>query len=95
MTSTATASIDLPATIDRVSAQALQADMLRSLDESHPIVLSGCNVSRIGQIGVQLLASAAFTARERNQTFTINDPSDDLKAALELVGLDGPVLYAR
>lgn len=79
--------IILPATMDKGSLPPLAREMMALCDKGEALVIDGSKVSRVGLAGLQLLASAALTARDRAVDFRIASPSDELVGAASLSGL--------
>ena len=79
--------IILPAIMDRASLSPLAREMMEQVDKGEPLVVNGAKVSRLGLAGLQLLVCAALAARDKDVTFEIEEPSDELTGAAELSGL--------
>ncbi len=80
--------VALPDVLDKASLPALAETMARMIGPGKALVVDGSQAGRVGLSAVQLLASAARTAREAGGTFSIDAASPELEAALRFAGLD-------
>jgi len=79
--------MQLPPIVDRMASSVLQSEINDVLTADVRVTLDGSKVERIGQTGLQLLVSAALTARNRGGSIAISDPSEPLMAAAGHAGL--------
>lgn len=79
-------SLTLPPIIDRTTAGALSAQLAQAIARGEPLTISGHDVVRIGQCGLQLIASAQTSARAANMPVTV-ECSQAMMAAADTAGL--------
>lgn len=84
--------IALSADLDRANVASLAQEAAEVLASGAALRLDGRKVTRVRLIALQMLASAARTAAANGGSFTLEEPSDELMAALELSGLKTLVL---
>lgn len=81
----------LPDRLDRTAVAALALQWRNDWTAGQPVRIDASAVSRIGQIGWQLLISAVATARAGGNAISIVSPSPAMVAAAAYCGL-GPWL---
>lgn len=86
MSETTEQSVALPAVVDLDALDGLRDTMLDGLDQA-AITVDCSKVERIATNGLIMLLSAAESARRTNVAFSLGDPSDAMKSAVERLGL--------
>lgn len=76
--------ITLPMVLDRQAAQSLASEISDAITQRANVELDGAPVTKIGQVGLQLLISAAVTATHRGGAVKVDHPSEALLAALNI-----------
>ncbi|MEK6638572.1 MAG: STAS domain-containing protein [Pseudomonadota bacterium] len=76
--------IILPAILDREAAQSLASEISDAITQRSHVELDGNRIAKIGQVGIQLLVSAAVTAAHRGAVVKVKNPSQILLTALKM-----------
>lgn len=77
----------LPPVIDREAARLLAPELRAALETGGGIAVHADQVDRIGQVGLQLLLSAARSATAAGVSLAVHAPSPAFLAAVEITGL--------
>ncbi|KFE35398.1 STAS domain-containing protein [Thioclava atlantica] len=77
--------LDLPERIDLAAVGALQDALSQALAEGD-LTLDASQVSHLGALGLQLLVSAAKTARAQDRKFSITPRSEAFDEAVSRLG---------
>ncbi len=80
-----TESLELPPVLDLIAAPALLDNLLQRRGQS--LVLNGAPVQRLGAQCLQVLVAARAAWAADGQDLRLQDPSEELAASLELMGL--------
>lgn len=80
--------LSLPTSLDTPAATPLAQSLRDTIAMGGAISLDGAEVVRVGQACLQVLLSARQAAIGAGLSFTIERPSDELRAAGSLAGLD-------
>jgi ABC-type transporter Mla MlaB component len=76
--------IALPSILDRQAAQSLAPEISDAITQGSKVELDAAKVAKIGQVGIQLLISAAITATHRGAAIAITNASECLLAAVKM-----------
>lgn len=76
--------IALPSILDRQAAQSLASEISDAITQGSQVELDATKVAKIGQVGIQLLISAAITAAHRGAAIAITNASECLLAAVKM-----------
>lgn len=79
--------VALPEVMDKASLTPLAEAMANAIASGAALQIDGTQAGRVGLSAIQLLASAARSAREASCAFEIADPSAELVAAAVLAGV--------
>ena len=79
--------IELPSCLDANSAELLLVELNEALEKSNYIKLIAEKVTHVSTLYIQLLLAASAEVKTRNGEFTLLNPSDALKSALQDLGL--------
>lgn len=86
MTDPTPSGYSLAEVLDTTAASSLLADLQKL--RGNPIEIAGGAVSRISALCVQVLLSAAMTWKADGMSFSINLPSDALREAMRVLGVN-------
>lgn len=79
--------IVLPSTLDQRTLDAAREEALAAIPQG-PLVFDGSGVTRVGTVGIQFLMSAARSATDAGQSFSLIAPSPALAEAIATLGLE-------
>lgn len=82
-----TSEIILDGRMDASAAEALYAEILDKRGDTGALVINASNVSLIDTPAIQVLLSAARDQAERDESFRLADPSEEMSEAMTLLGL--------
>jgi anti-anti-sigma factor len=82
-----TSEIMLDGRMDASAAEALHAEILDKRGDTGGLVINGSNVSLIDTPAIQVLMSAAHDQAEREESFRLSEPSEEMSEAMTLLGL--------
>lgn len=80
-----TAFIELPAKLDSSACQDFEAKLRAA--SGKPVTINAGESKFLGGIGAELLLAASAECRASDQAFTVQTPSNEFTAGLELLGL--------
>lgn len=84
--------ISLSADLDRANVTSLALEGAEMLASGAPLRFNGAKVARVRMCSLQMLASAARSAGLAGMPFSLEEPSEELTAAIKLAGLTDLIL---
>lgn len=81
-------SVALPAVLGRVEAGAFRGQLLIAFDQKESVVIDCANVGALPALWIQLLCSAAASARSKQLSVILKGASDLCRGSFEAIGVD-------